>query len=691
MGLDNLVNEYGISLIPREFKFYSNFLDIHEITIIQEALNIHKQTESISYMEFCKRILNFVLTSSAKHPNLDYLAANIAFDIRRLDDLEKIVNKSENIFTIIPLIKGLIAKNSLARAAANIRIIEMNLTPDDIVYQIEFYLVKAEYSIAVGNLTDGLFHILSAKEFLANLEEQIDRLSFKSSLTEQILAIECKILLEMGRYDKVYEIVNNGLSLAKELGNQVFEIFFELYYGNYLIEYLNDIDNGNQHHRRAAYLAKNLMNPFLIAFSLETIGSNLRLQKNLEEGIKFCKHAEQLYKKINDEQSRIAIVSKIANLQIAYGNLVTATTRLLELETLGSKNPKTYLNLVYAFIKSDDLDLAENYLEKSRKFLRGRSDLPGEFCLIYYEGMIEFQSGNFSKAEYLFANAQEFAELSKLPRQTNLAGIQLVKVLVTKNIAYPSKRNYKKARYAIIDLVSQIETDERSIEYNELELLKAILLFSNKNYSEAKIIFKRLEKFYLEFRLYDQITIIQDYINRIDHFESQGLIIEPLIKETFSVYDDTIKPAFKPRIDPSTSFIDLGANPILLLILAQSGLPLYSHYFTEVYGSLDETLVSGFLGAVVSFTEKIGESKNGPSIKRGFLQGIRHGDFEILLERTERYIIALVADKENYLLRKQLKRLADELNVLFLIDEEPMIIMGEKNRYLIQSIINKIF
>ncbi|NHJ85511.1 MAG: hypothetical protein FK734_08615, partial [Asgard group archaeon] len=567
MGSDEIMKEFESSLIPRECKFYCNFLDENEFTLIQkEIIKSLEVSEKISYMDFCKNIINLNLTSTSKHPNLDYLAANLALDIRRLEDLEKIVNKSENIFTVIPLIKGLVAKNSLARAAANIRIVEMSLTPDDIVYQIEFYLAKAEYSIAIGNLTDALFHILSAKEFLIGLEDQFDRF-YINSLTEQILAVECKILLEMGRYDKVFDIVNNGLSIAKELGNVIFEIYFELFYGNYLIEYINDIENGNQHHRRAAYLAKNLMNPYLIAYSLETIGSNLRLQKNLEEGIKFCIHAEQLYKKINDEQSRMNIASKIANLQIAYGSIAKATTRLLELETLGSKNPRTYLNLVNAFIKSDDLELAENYLEKSRKFLRGRSDLPGEFSLIYYEGLIEFQSGNFSKAEYLFANAQEFAELSKLPRQIIQAGLQLTKVLVTKNVAYPSKRNYKKARYAIIDLAGQIEIDEKSFEYNELELLKAIVLFSNKNYLDAKVIFMRLEKFYLEFRLYDQITLVQDYLNRIDHFENLGIIIEPLIKETFSVFDDTIKPAFKPRVDPTNSFIDLGANPILLLIL----------------------------------------------------------------------------------------------------------------------------
>jgi len=688
----NTESENDALVFPREFKHYFSSLDQDELSLIREALLKDSSLEVCNYITFCKKTIEVTLTSGQNTPNLDYLAANIACEIRKLDDLENIANKSNNIFVLIPLIRGLVAKNSLDRAAANIQIIENKITPDDFVYQIELNIAKCTHLFAMGKLTDALFQLLTAKESLSSYNDQIE-ISYHNALLAEVLVHECKILLAMGRHDKIYDELNNGLSLAKKIGNQVLITLLELYYGDYLIEFKDDVKTGNQYHRRAAAKAKKIMNPYLIAITLETIGSNLKMQENLEEGIKFCMHAERLYNNIGDEQARMLVAIKIADLQIAFGNFSAAIKLLLELENFGSNNPYTFLNLVKAFIKTDDLDLAENYLEKGRKYLRGRGDLPGEFLLIYYEGLIEFQSGNFSKAEYLFTNAQEFAELSQLSKQTLHASLQLVNVLVSKNIALPSKRNFKKAKFAIMELSSQIKTDDLSQEYNELELLKAILLFSNKTFHEAKKIFKKLETYYLRIKLFNQLNVTQDYLNRINHYEFIGFITEQKT-EPVSVfaYEATMKPPSKPRVDPSSTFIDLGANPILLLILSQGGLPLFSHYFTEGFGKIDETLVSGFLGAVVSFTEMLGENTTrNPRRKRGFLQGIRHGDFEILLERSEKYIIALVADKENYLLRKQLKRLAEEINVLFLLDDEPIIVLGEKNRYFLQSVINRIF
>ena len=167
----------------------------------------------------------------------------------------------------------------------------------------------------------------------------------------------------------------------------------------------------------------------------------------------------------------------------------------------------------------------------------------------------------------------------------------------------------------------------------------------------------RLEENYSRLKLHDNLMIIGDYLVRIEPYQ------------------------------------EIRATPRMLLIISDSGLPLYSHHFSGNVPDLDETLISGFLGAIISFTEQIGQSNitSKKSIERGFLQGIRHGNFEILLERSERYILALVADRENYLLRRQLKRLAQELNLLFLLDDEPIIVLGEKNRYYIQSVINKIF
>jgi len=693
LGLDKQITEAEKSFIPREFKHYLTLFEPSELDVLKKI--VQKMTLSKSpYMVFCQKVIATTKELLGQNPNLEFLAANIAYELREMDDLELIAKGSKNYFTLIPLIKGLVRKSSLSRAVANIRIIEHKLSAESLIYQLEFYLAKSLYSVAKGNLTDGLFQLLSAKEYLTSYEEEIDLL-YASDLKAQILYQESTILLSMSRYTKAYEIINAGLSIAKKIDHKVLTALFELLYGTYIIEYLNEPDIGNQHHRKAAAIARALMSPYLIAKTLMTIGSNLRMQKNIEEGIKFCKHAAKMFKKMGDQHEEAIAINKIANLEIAYGQISAATSRLLGLEGKRLTAPKTYLNLILAFLKADDLDSAEVYLEKARNALRGRGDLAGEFFLIFYEGLIEYCSGNFSKAEFLFANAQEFADLSKLGILAIKASLQLVSVLVAKNIAKPSKRNFKRAKIAIVDLQGKIKKDENSQDYNDLEFFKAILLFTNKEYVQAEIIFKRLEKFYAKLQVYEKITAVQDYLFRIENYKKLGLLgIKSPQKSSFEEFEATPEPLLATsarKNNMRNQIIELGTHPILLLILSTGGLPLYSHYFTDVFGRIDETLVSGFLGAIISFTEKMSEGAKDAYLRQGFLQGIKHGDFEILLERGENCIVALVTDKESYFIRKQLKRFTEELNILFLTDDEAIIVLGEDNRYFIDSLVKRIF
>ncbi|MHA1306715.1 MAG: hypothetical protein ACTSO7_06270 [Candidatus Heimdallarchaeota archaeon] len=625
------------------------------------------------------------------------MAANLAYDNRKISALDLISQRSQNHFVLIPHIKGMIARNSLARASANIRVLERQIIIEDPLNQVELFLLKAMNANANGALTDALFLTLAAKEFLIANEHEINSLDART-IFAQIYLEESKILLSMGRYERAHEDIVNGMTLAKEIGNRLLITNFEMLYGDYLIDFKLDNTTGKLHYQKAANLAQKIMNPHLIALSLERIGIVLKNDGKLEDGVKICKHAERLFKKLGDERGRILVANTTADLFIAFGHYAKAVSILLELEILGINDPKVYLNLAYAYIKVDELDQAEIYLEKTKIFMKGRGDLPCEFLLIFYEGLIEFQSGSFGKAELLFSNAQEYAEMNKLSKQALKASLQLIHVLVSKNIIFPSKRNFKRAQFAIVDFGSQIKQDENSLDYNNLQFLKATLLFSSKNYSEAKEIFLKLEENYSRLKLHDNSVIIGDYLVRIERLEEQGMYKE-LQKDQIStksaVFDDIPIDwnILSPSLDPSEPYMEIQATPRMLLIISDSGLPLYSHNFSENISDMDETLISGFLGAIISFTEQIGQSNitKKKSLERGFLQGIRHGNFEILLERSERYILALVADRENYLLRRQLKRTAEELNLLFLFDDEPIIVLGEKNRYYIQSLINKIF
>jgi len=648
-------------------------------------------------MDFCQGIIELTIKARADLPNLEYMAANIAFDNRKISALELISQRSKNHFVLIPHIKGMIARNSLPRASANIRIIEARITIEDPLNQLELFLLKAMYANANGALTDALFLTLAAKEFLTANENEINSLDARTILA-QIYLEESHILISMGRYEKAHDDIVRGMTLAKEIGNRFLITYFEILYGDYLINFKLDHETGKLHYQKAAKLARKLMNPHLIALTLERLSIVLKNEGKLEDGIKICKHAERLFKKLGDERGRILVANTIADLFITFGHYAKAISKLIELEVLGIRDPKVYLNLAFAHIKIDELDQAETYIEKTKIFMKGRGDLPGEFLLIFYEGLIEFQSGNFGKAELLFSNAQEFAEMNKLSKLALKASLQLIHVLVSKNIVFPSKRNFKRAQFSIVDLGSQIQKDENSLTYNNYQFLKATLLFSKKNYHEAKEIFLKLEENYSRLKLYDNLVIIGDYLARIERLDEQGIYNElkqDLISPKNASYEEipTEWNILSPSIDPTEPYQEIRATPRMLLIISDSGLPLYSHHFSSNTPDLDETLISGFLGAIISFTEQISQSNitSKKSIERGFLQGIRHGNFEILLERSERYILALVADRENYLLRRQLRRLAEELNLLFLLDDEPIIVLGEKNRYYIQSVINKIF
>lgn len=693
--------EKVLTFVPCEYKRYFKSLSVTEINLIESVLLEEENFLEIGYMTFCKKTLEVALNNLGKYQALEKLAADIAYDIRRLDILERIAQKSENPFVFFPLIKGMISRNSLSRAVANTRIVESNVQVDDIANQLELFIVKAMYASAYGNLTDALFLVIAAKEYLSSAQNELD-IAEVNSFMMQILAEESTILLNMGRYDKAFEIINEGLVLSKKVNNRLYTLLFELFYGNYLIEFNSNIEEGIQHHWKAAAQARKLMNPHLIALTLQTIAKHLKIQNKIDEGLKFCKHAEKLVMKTGDEQARMIIADTIADLHIAFGHYSKGIKILLELEVLGSRNPLTYLNLVNSFINTDDLDLAEAYIDKTKKMLRGRGNLPREFQLIYYEGILELKSGNFGKAEMLLANAQEFAEMNKLSYLAFRAYLQLINVLVLKNIVSPSQRNYRKAKFAIVEMSSNIRKDDSSLQYNELELFKAILLFSNKNLSEAKAIFQEVIANFQILNKPDKVEIAQEYLERIRRIEvlNKQMSITHSTKETNAFQESFIAEEINSwnilssRVDPTTPYIEIDANPMVLLILSESGLPLHSHYFSDSYSELDETLMSGFLGAIVSFTEKINEGRNPNQMKDvtpGFLQGIRHGNFEILLERCQGFILALVADHENYLLRRKLKRLGDELNILLLLDDEPVIVLGERNVYLIQSIINKIF
>ena len=107
-------------------------------------------------------------------------------------------------------------------------------------------------------------------------------------------------------------------------------------------------------------------------------------------------------------------------------------------------------------------------------------------------------------------------------------------------------------------------------------------------------------------------------------------------------------------------------QPQIFLMIADSGVPIYSHYFEESF-SMDQSLISGFIAAIVHFTDEFKSQKTNLSTnsEENKLQAIRHGGFEIMMEKRENFVTAIIAKKETYSLRRNLITTTNRLEKYF--------------------------
>lgn len=649
-------NEMEINFFPNDYRRHLPLLSADEFELVKELEE--KTTKEIDYITFCEWIISIAKNDIGKHPNLEMLAAEIAYDNRKFYDLKFLGERSANPKLCYFLAMGYVEKNLIIKASDILKVSESHIEINNDTILHEYLLAKAIISKAKGDYLGSLFTIIAAKEYLKN--SNFDELSFQTSLV-RILAEESSVLLHLGRTTDAIVSIKEGLSLSYDLKNTFFTIIFELYYGNFLIEFERDFKSGSEYHKNAAKMAQKFRNPFLIALTLETIGVNLKKQRKLKEGLNFCEQAEVIFNEIGDERRQRIIANTIADLHLSFGNNSKALEILEKLEENDDSDLETIFNLINTHIRNDDLDKAELYLATAKDLLKGKGWVKGEFQLIFFEGLINLQSGVFDEAEKLLLLARDEAKENNLDYLALQASIQLLSVLVNKNLVFQSKRNFKKAKDTIDDLQHMRKIEVDSFDYDSIELMKAILLFSNKEYDQAKEIFDVLQNNFENFGEISRRKIVADYLEKINQITSSKNLLKDL-KETTEINYSSSQ-ILNPNMDDTSPVYLTKGDPNIFLIISDSGVPLYSYYFEHSF-TMDQSLISGFITAIVHFTGELKSSKEGENLDddKSELLAIRHGGFEILMEKKEKFVAAIIADKETYSLRRNLVTLTNRLD-----------------------------
>ena len=120
---------------------------------------------------------------------------------------------------------------------------------------------------------------------------------------------------------------------------------------------------------------------------------------------------------------------------------------------------------------------------------------------------------------------------------------------------------------------------------------------------------------------------------RLDEFFS-----EIFLKEIYEEEDDQIK-----------------EEPIVLIILSQSGLPVYSYYFATDKNHIDDTLLSGFLMSINNFIREAFKTT-------GSIERIKHQEYNISMQSLDRILLCYVFKGQSYFSQKRLSKFIDKLH-----------------------------
>jgi len=436
-----------------------------------------------------------------------------------------------------------------------------------------------------------------------------------------------------GEHKQALEYYDRALEIAGEMGNK--RVYARYYNNSGIVYYF--LGNYNL---ALEYYEKALMNltPVRDERMISTVNHNIaqiyrwqgKLDKALEKMIAGLRAAQKDGRLI----TIIAFMNGIGKVYQLKGDFEQALIHLQLAYQLKDKTTnnipisRTLYYLVAICIDTNELQLARDYLKElevlaekeKNKLITQRAKISEALLL-----KLETRSRSRVRAEELFnevingeiIDSELFIDallnltemlLLELKMTGNEELLHEVKELITKLLEIAEKQN-------LISLLAEVYWLQSQIALLEFDLDKSRQLLSQAENLAAELGFNRLG--YRISRQHDEL------LEKIENWEFLLKQNAPLIERMDAIkLDEFLMELFKQRafdIPPLPS-----EEPIMLLILRESGAPIFSKNFTANKKSFDDALISGFLTAINSFLAEALKSK-------GTIERIKHNEYNMII------------------------------------------------------------
>ena len=528
---------------------------------------------------------------------------------------------------------------------------------------------KLDINQFLGYLAFQKYDFSEVKDLLRNIRELYESHEEEDPLSLVYKATFSSILSYhnglIGDFDDAELLITIAQGIAEELKLPYLSSQVMNNLGSLLL-YQGSLREGLAKYREAEDYAETVGNSYGIARIKGNIGCNqlsLGLYDDaLKNFLQVRKYAEQI-SGIAPLNFHITILLNIAETYRLLGKFTKALEYIDMALALEEQNKEITSNLLFIYyhqtkiyLESDDLSNAKHSLKNLNEAMVKLDSEPMKPAYQYLYGLLETKEANFGSAKRAFLETIKLAE-GQIVQQLGLihlkAAFHLANVLLNSYKFRGNPEEFQQALSLIENIVTTAEeknlkpllTDAlivRSFMYeilNKQELVESDLITALNIAEEQKL------PMHLK-RAKERLAQLQERSPRQTKSEKTNVLLEYL--------GDTLPSIVTSQVTSQPK--DIEAVLLGILIMTDSGLPVYSRYFDEDIKKQD-MLVSGLITAVSSFIKDVFSSETSGSLK-----SISHEQVSILIERISQNVsLVFFAEKDCADLQLKLIQMAREI------------------------------
>jgi tetratricopeptide (TPR) repeat protein len=572
---------------------------------------------------------------------------------------------------------------------------EVEIQPDKIDNWLgQLHKLKGWYNVNKTNFDEAYDHLKLSQEIF-------ERINDKENMA-QVIVLLGSLHLRRGERDKGLSHYQKNLKIREEIGNQE-DIALALRYIGVYYSFIRDFTEALSYYDRSLPVLERSENKRHQGNLYNSLGLTYYHLGDINKASEFYELALFYLQQVGSKLQIAYLLSNIGSVEQLRGNLSKALEAHLQclkifdevnsIQNIGAQ--LLYIGRTYMRMGEHKkaLSFLNQALEYRRKTRNNSFIANGLYALISYYTF----TNNLEEAKKHFLELQQINKLEVDPlieQRTKIAEALILKL-----------DNRSKSRVRAEELLEQV-IDMELIDFNmyleamlnlcELFVIEIKLTGNKEVLKEIRVLLEKLFVIAMQqqsFWVLAQVHWIQAHLALIDwdiNKAQKSLTEAQIIAEEkgFSHLAKRISQEFDKTLDQMDLWEQLRENnasiierievtqlddllgklkqqifnlddlpaeqPVMLLILTQTGLPIFNKNFVPSKFSKDESLLSGFISSINTFFKEVFETS-------GSIERIKHHDLTVLLKPVESVLFCYVFKGQSYSAIKKLEEFVLQL------------------------------